>query len=243
MYLSKLILNPRHRNVRRDLADCQELHRRVLSAFEHIDAQDARAALCVLYRVETEARTGAITVLVQSAERPEWSCLPEQYLLEEDVETPPCKFIGDKYAMVEAGMRFRFRLRANPTRKIETKTGADGKKRNGKRVELRDEHRQLEWLERKSSQHGFRVRAVRAINENKSIGNHASRRATSMTGSSAPVLENEIDKRERPPRLTFASVLFEGELMVTNQEMFKEALRRGIGSGKSYGFGLLSISR
>ncbi|MBX5446264.1 type I-E CRISPR-associated protein Cas6/Cse3/CasE, partial [Sphaerobacter sp.] len=33
MYLSRLILNPRSRDVRRDLADCQQLHRSVMSGF------------------------------------------------------------------------------------------------------------------------------------------------------------------------------------------------------------------
>ncbi len=244
MYLSKLMLNPRSQNFRRDLADCQALHRRVLSAFGHIEAEDARAALGVLYRVETDVRTGVMTLLVQSAECPEWDRLPTAYLLEEDgADNPACKFIGDKYEMVEAGMILRFRLRANPTRKIETKTDADGKKRNGKRVEIRDEQKQLEWLERKGEQHGFRVRAVRTINENKSIGNRASQYARNTTSNSSSLPANVADEQARPPRLTFASVLFEGELMVTNKEMFADALKCCIGSGKSYGFGLLSITR
>lgn len=244
LFLSRLLLNLRDRAVRRDLADCQALHRRVLSAFGHIDAEDARAALSVLYRIETEVQTGAMTLLVQSAERPEWDRLPPQYLLEEDgAENPACKFIGEKYAVIEAGTTLRFRLRANPTRKIETKTGADGKKRNGKRVELRDEQKQIEWLERKGVQHGFRIRGVRTINENKNIGKRGEQQATSVTGNSSPLLNNAVDKQARPPRLTFASVLFEGELIITNKDLFVDGLRRGIGSGKAYGFGLLSISR
>jgi CRISPR system Cascade subunit CasE len=229
--------------VRRDLADCQALHRRVLSAFGHVAAEDARAALGVLYRLETEVRTGAMMLLVQSAERPEWDSLPTQYLLEEDrVENPACKAIGEKYAVIEAGMILRFRLRANPTRKIETKTDANGKKRNGKRVEIRDEEKQLEWLERKGAQHGFRVRGVRTISENKSVGRHVPQYTTSVAGDSAPLLD-DVNNQARLPRLTFASVLFEGELLVTNKEMFADALKHGIGSGKAYGFGLLSISR
>lgn len=243
LFLSRLLLNLRDRTVRRDLADCQALHRRVLSAFGHIEGEDARAALGVLYRVEPEVRTGAMKLLVQSAVRPEWYRLPTQYLLAEDgEENPACKAIGEKYAVIEAGMALQFRLRANPTRKIETKTGADGRKRNGKRVEIRDEERQHEWLERKGVQHGFRIRGVRAIDENKSIGKHVPQHAVSVAGDAAPLLA-DLDEQSRPPRLTFASVLFEGELLVTNKEMFTDALKHGVGSGKAYGFGLLSISR
>ena len=43
-------------------------------------------------------------------------------------------------------------------------------------------------------------------------------------------------------RLTFASVLFEGVLEVTDAERFRQALEQGIGSAKAYGFGLLSIA-
>lgn len=244
MYLSKLILNPRSQHVRRDLADCQALHRRVLSAFRRVDAEGARASLGVLYRVETDERAGATTFLIQSAERPEWDGLPDHYLApEEGVENPACKFIGEKYAAVAAGMVFRFRLRANPTRKIETKTGADGRKRNGKRVEIREEQKQVEWLERKGAQHGFRVHGVLTTDENKSVGNRGSRRAAVATDENMLPTGGEVDKKPRPPRLTFASVLFEGELMITDKESFVDALKGGVGSGKAYGFGLLSISR
>lgn len=43
-------------------------------------------------------------------------------------------------------------------------------------------------------------------------------------------------------RLTFSSVLFEGELEITDANAFRQTLAQGIGSGKAYGFGLLSIA-
>ncbi len=46
----------------------------------------------------------------------------------------------------------------------------------------------------------------------------------------------------RPARLTFASVLFDGDLVVLDKMLFLEALSGGIGTGKAYGFGLLSIA-
>ncbi|MEW6230192.1 MAG: type I-E CRISPR-associated protein Cas6/Cse3/CasE, partial [Bacillota bacterium] len=42
--------------------------------------------------------------------------------------------------------------------------------------------------------------------------------------------------------LTFAAVEFEGHLTVLDPERFRETLRRGVGPGKAYGFGLLSIA-
>ena len=81
---------------------------------------------------------------MQSQVRPEWA-LPKGYLVEEhgELENPACKPVDDFYAALTEGMTLRFRLRANPTRRIETKSGTDGQRRNGKRVELRGEE---QWL-------------------------------------------------------------------------------------------------
>jgi len=42
--------------------------------------------------------------------------------------------------------------------------------------------------------------------------------------------------------LTFAAVIFEGVLRVEDSQAFREALERGIGPGKAFGFGLLSVA-
>ncbi len=239
MYLSKLILNPRVQSARYDLADCQAMHRRLLSAFGETEAEAVRATFGLLYRVENDARIGITLIIVQSKERPDWNRLPTQYLRETGEANPACKFVGDKYAALPAETPLRFRLRANPTRKIDTKTLADGKRRNGRRVELRDKSAQLAWLERRAAQHGFRLQAVQAIDENKSIGKQAASSDYKVLSSSRGETGG---KPLRPPRLTFASVLFEGELIVTEKELFHAALKQGIGTGKAYGFGLLSIA-
>lgn len=49
-------------------------------------------------------------------------------------------------------------------------------------------------------------------------------------------------QRTGKPNLTFGAVLFEGVLRVTDAAAFRAALERGIGSGKAYGFGLLSVA-
>ena len=42
--------------------------------------------------------------------------------------------------------------------------------------------------------------------------------------------------------LRFGAVLFNGRLEVTDAERFQQTLATGIGSGKAFGFGLLSIA-
>lgn len=225
MILSKLELNPRSREVIRDLADCQELHRTILSAFPDA-AGPARAEFGVLFRIDyPRARMPAL--LVQSHKHPQWSKLPPSYL----TNPVEIKDVSEAYASITPGATLRFRLRANPTRRIATKAGTDGERRNGKRVELRTEAQQIDWLRRKGAAHGFEILSaitsttvpnVRVGDEGKSRGFRANGAARNS--------------------LTFASVLFEGTLSVTDAVTFRRALERGIGSAKAYGFGMLSVA-
>ena len=43
-------------------------------------------------------------------------------------------------------------------------------------------------------------------------------------------------------KMTHLAVRFDGFLRVTDAGAFRETLTRGIGSGKAYGFGLLSVA-
>ena len=43
--------------------------------------------------------------------------------------------------------------------------------------------------------------------------------------------------------MTFGAVIFEGVLQVTDAEKFRESLKTGIGTGKAYGFGLMSVAK
>ena len=110
MYLSRLILSVRSRDVRRDLANCHELHRTILRGFPGLPAEpgangDARARLGVLFRVESHPRTGATSVLVQSSVEPDWSHLPSGYLLETGgaPPNPERKSVDAAYASIGAG--------------------------------------------------------------------------------------------------------------------------------------------
>src|ERR1700689_3434757 len=134
LYLSRLVLNLRNRNAQRDLADCIAFHRTLMSAFpDNLSANAAaRAEAELLYRVE-ETAGGAIAVLAQSGLPPDWARLPASWLHPE--AGPQVKEIGGLLSRIEPGSQLRFKLVANPTRKIDTKSGADGSKRNGKRVE------------------------------------------------------------------------------------------------------------
>lgn len=229
MYLSQLVLNIHDRQARQDLADCHCLHRTLLRAYPDGVASDgagARARSRLLFRVDEDARTGAVSVLAQSQLAPSWERLPAGY-----VRSSACKEIGGILAGITAHTRLRFRLRANVTKKIETKTSADGTRRNGRRVELHGEAARIQWLERKATQHGFAVLRAREAPEvvNLQQIEEGKRRGFRQTA-------------DGPRRIIFGSVLFEGELEVMDEGRFREALATGVGPGKAYGFGLLSVA-
>ncbi len=242
LYLSQLPLNPRSPEARGDLADCRALHSRVLHAFpDREEVMAARAHFGVLYRVERHA--GGVRVLVQSAERPDWSQLPGGYLRAPMGEP---KRVDEGYARITVGQELRFRLRANPTRCISDRNTSQGERWRGKRVELRREAEQLAWLARKGEAAGFALVAAEVARGVSAADAHDSGRdardpvADVRTGGTAAKVA-----RFHPGRkvdLAFGSVVFEGRLRVTDAEAFRRALAAGIGSGKAFGFGLLSVA-
>jgi CRISPR system Cascade subunit CasE len=105
---------------------------------------------------------------------------------------------------------FKFRLLANPT-----------VKRNGKRVGLRSDAEQLDWIARKSDLSGFTLGRIINIPKDDVVGRKSS------SGED----------------IVLTSVLFEGTLRVDDPTSFRDSLECGIGSGKAFGFGLLSLAR
>ena len=208
MYISRLILNPRHRRVQREIAQRYELHRTVMRAFPPQLGAHER----VLFRLETDARTGAVLLLVQSRGAPDWSWLsaPEHrhYLLSIDEPNPWVKPFNPR---LTAGQILRFRLQANPT-----------VKRNGKRCGLYREDEQFGWLQRKGEQSGFRVLEVRI--------------------SQDEMVHGKLFRDDEEHRLNLLSVQFDGVLQVLDPQKLLEGVQQGIGSGKGLGFGLLSLA-
>ena len=228
MYLSRLAINPRSREVQQDLADVYQMHRTVMSAFPDVEAEgDARAELSVLHRLETAERGRQVLLLVQSRVGPDWSHLGRGYLQDsgEEAENPATKDVSLALRALREGQVLRFRIRANPTRKIETKSTPDGQRRNGRRVDLRTEELQLEWLSRRAEQAGFSLVPVLRDRDIPAVRVGASEKVTGRRG-----------------RISLTTVLFEGLLEITDSDVFRQAIADGVGPGKAFGCGLMSIA-
>ena len=214
-YLSRLILNPRSRQVRNELADPYEMHRTVMKAFAGNLQDDER----VLFRVDVP-RSGIPTLLVQSRHAPNWDELSgKNYLLDKSYlpfgeENPALKemiFIQK----LRTGQRLAFRLRANPVKRV---------KETRKRIGLYKEEGQLNWLKRKLRHtNAAGLLSARVVNESDQYS-------------------KLFKEKDRKKRMKFHAVLFEGILEITDQAEFQKMLTAGIGPGKGLGFGLLSLA-
>jgi CRISPR system Cascade subunit CasE len=242
MYLSRLILNPASREVLRDIRDCQSMHRIIMRALEFLGSSfSPRSDQEVLHRLE-DNRDDYPVLYVQSARMPDWSHLVNgDYLLRAtDKENPAVKNIDEQLARISERMALRFRLKANPTKKVGTTTKsqrlAGELKSNGRRVPIAGEMAQIEWLLRKSADAGFRLVSVKASDTIPDVSAIDKVHTIGYRSRDRQHADQEYDKMQ------FAGVIFDGHLKVTNREVFLTVVRKGVGSGKAYGFGLLSLA-
>ncbi len=116
--------------------------------------------------------------------------------------------------------RYRFDLLANPTRKLVIRDANGERRKNGKRVPILHENEQRLWLKVKGGQHGFCLEEGVPLAVD-SAGRHHFRR-------------HGVDGLH-------VGVRFRGVLSVTDRERFASAFRKGVGSAKGFGFGMLLL--
>lgn len=141
MFLTRLTLDPRGREARRDLGDAYQMHRTLTRVF--VSDDDATPPR-FLWRLDVDPlRWDRPIVLVQSDSPGDWSKLDAlPGYLSKPHET---KSVGLVQWLVPE-RPFRFRLIANPT-----------VCRQGKRLGLVGESAQLDWLSRQAGRHGFEL--------------------------------------------------------------------------------------
>ena len=229
MFLSQLILNPRDRQVRFDSARPYEMHRTLLNGgFDGIPKADIGR---VLFRVDVDRFGGSPVVLVQSEREPAWGHLPAEYLREE-AKCKPLELV------VVAGQRLRFRLRANPTKRVAAKNERLGSLMVGKRVGLLTEADQIAWLIRKGVEGGFTIPGEWVPATHPEGG--GSVRLPNFRVDAIPEGRDRNDKAGHTAG-AFVAVRYEGVLKVTDSARFIATVHAGVGSAKGYGYGLLSV--
>lgn len=220
MYLSQLTLNPLNRQVQSELSNPYELHRTLTTrcfASEAVAAQrntargEAEGAPGLLFRLDIDPHSEHWVLLAQTQLKPAWEGLPAGYAVQVD---GPKEF--DLSGKLHVGHQLRFRLRANPTKRLSA--GPNAGKTDGPRVPLTKPEEQTAWLERKGRDHGFELVQHEIGEVGAAFG------------------------RKPGQSMRWKSVCFSGILRVTDPAALALAVQNGIGTAKGMGFGLLSLA-
>ena len=172
-----------------------------------------------LWRVDTLA--GKMYLLLLSRESPDMTALFRQFGPEGEEPAWETKDYTPLLDRIREGSRWHFRLVANPT---VSKAGESGTNARGKVHGHVTPEYQKKWLSDRAESHGF-----------------------SLDEDSFQVIHSEwLRFRKgsdggRP--VTLLSVTYEGSLTVADPELFRRTLVNGLGRGKAYGIGMLTVAR
>jgi len=117
---------------------------------------------------------------------------------------------------IEDGQKLRFRFRGNPVYSV-----MQGKGERGKVKPHVSEKHKRDWLLQKSSQHGF------TLEEDD----------FTMVDTG----QQRFSRQATEKRVELSHATFEGVLTVTDSQQFVAALSQGIGRGKAYGCGMMTV--
>lgn len=254
MFLTRFRLNTARPGTRRLLASPQAMHAAVMSSFPDLLPSDTAApeGPRVLWRLDHNARAEVLLYVV-SPDRPDLTHLVEQAgwpaAAASDPSTPgwQTKPYGSFLDRLTEGDRWAFRLTANPVHQIRRKKG-EPKKRT---AHLTPVH-QMAWLLDRQERCGFRIiekpGASRLLPEgttHQGYRHHGDRyaltvhdkRSLSFDKSRSP----DAQKADRAP-VSLVTVTFDGRLEVTDPVTLRRTLTQGIGKGKAYGCGLITLA-
>ncbi len=179
-----------------------------------------------LFRIDPHS-AGRTVILVQSSIKPDWDYAFHNagYLLAAPSEV---RLFDPRFTK---GQHLRFRLIANPTRRL-SKNSPDAKEESiGKRVPV-PTNQLSDWIVRKGELGGFLV-------DKESTIVHP---GYSYFGKSYKKRNNEAQGDKKNEKSRLRSVRYEGVLEVTDADLFCNTTLSGIGPAKAFGFGLLSIA-
>lgn len=175
-----------------------------------------RADRDFLYRVDYDPR--GIRLILLSAEQPVFAHNSDSYFFRS--REIPESFLAHSL--------YRFQVRVNPTRRIKNDARTGMKADKGIRVPITDECELLKWLERKGKAGGFSLPGLQ-LSQNEVC------RITVMKEARLNFQKKGCGKAHH------ASVQFSGVLQVEDAALFKKTFQEGIGSAKSFGFGLFML--
>lgn len=212
LWLTRIVPDTRSQDARRDLAGAIGMHRRIMSLYPFDAGPDPRARFGVLFRTE-DTPTGP-HLLIQSTHEPDTTRLPDGY---GTTLTRPLDALIDA---IRPGLTIRYRCVASPVRKPGATTRA---LYNLPPVVPLTGAAADEWWLRQADQSGIKPLT------------HHSQPLDTMRGERHP-------DGAAPQRIRHARTQFDGTAAIIDTDLLKATVLNGIGRGKAYGCGLLSIA-
>lgn len=215
IWLTRIVPAPRSPEARRDLTGnttAMNLHRRLMSLYPADAGPDPRAQFGVLFRID-DTPAGP-HILLQSTHQPDLTQLPNGY------GTTQSRPLDDLLDALKPGLTIRYRCAASPVRKPGATTRALYKLPAV--IPLTAAHAD-EWWSRQADTAGLQPLTLYSHPLDTA---HATRVPT--TGA--------------PQRIRHARTRFDGTAAITDPDLLRQKITEGIGRGKAYGCGLLSIA-
>jgi CRISPR system Cascade subunit CasE len=214
MYLSRCELNPARRGARTLLGSPQAMHAAVLASYP---SREAEGPGRVLWRVDQLSRATWLYILGPTL--PDLTHVVEQGGWPASGQAWDTRPYEGLLASVSTGRDFAFRLTANPTLSTRIK-GREHSQRLGHVTTSQ----QLWWLLDRAEGWGFAV-------------------PETPRGPAAVVVSRAVRRfRRGSDWVTLATATFEGQLRVADAPTFRQSLVGGLGPGKAYGCGLLTLA-
>ena len=212
MYLSRIYLDISRKETREAIENREKMH----GAIEKACGNDSTRNL---WRIDIVPSGGNFDtmLLLLSESLPDLTVIQSQfgYGVRPGQTTDYTKLLNH----IEEGDYWRFRLNAVPVKSIRTDKG------RGKKVCLINREEKTQWFMRAAEKIGAEVSA-----EDVAIW------------ASAPVEFKKAGRNDSTRKsVCFYETMFEGILKIKDAELFRNALKSGIGREKAYGAGMLTV--
>ena len=244
-YLSRIWLHPLRTGAQTLIRSPEAMHAAVLGSIARQPVTER-----VLWRLDTpldstDPRSHRAELLVLTESRPSWDHVIEQagWTNAED----PQALVRDYQPLldrIQAGREFGFRLRANPvssTRNPASPTASQKERLaadrpRGVRVAHRTAAHQLNWLTSRLDRWGFTLLTTPNGQDGTVPMLHLTARDRLI------FFKNGRDAAAQTRRVVLNTATYDGAIRVTDPEQARRTLLAGVGAGKAYGCGLLTLA-
>lgn len=244
-YLSRVRINPLRGESRTLLANPRAMHGAVMGGIAEQPTEER-----VLWRLDTDNPRRPL-LFVLTASKPDWTHIVERAgWPDADGEHAAVGDYAPLLARIAVGREFAFRLTANPVQNTSTPQSVsaiqDKRKSELRTRSFRMGHRtaagQMGWFLKRCEGWGFTVPEART---------DPAAPGFDAVETGEPAREVRITARQRhafgkggrgKPPVVLNTATFEGRLRVVDTALFTQRLLGGLGPGKAYGCGLLTLA-